>query len=348
MIRPDLAALHDTTRDALRDQLDDVVSAARNASALHVARLIVPTLRAVLDPQRYREDAFHARQGGDPIATRLLATFRTAMLEHRVYGFESIRLTLRAAESGGETRWARPGRIVEGACEWTSGVNGFGWEGHALVGGDDSPSTVGPCPTLLAWDEAPIDLFDWPRTIIPVVAIAHGPRRTVRVGGATDGGDLRVWVDDGGVRTEHRLAHGSDVVEKRDAGRDDPWRGAEVTPDCEKSIWPSSSWPASVAAELRERPVEALTSRLRIAHLKIEPTHVYVELRGDSDVEVGLVIFPRADDQRFLGSRRIAFGYRVREGEIDVTGLQRGLVGALRRVEARIASLILRRLNEQA
>jgi hypothetical protein len=336
VIRPDMTQLRNGGDEELREQLGQVVAAARSASALHVARLLVPTLRSVLDTKRYREDVFRERDGGDPLATRILRTYRRALHTHRVYGFESVELALRASTTDGEARWARPGDAVDGRCVWTAGVHGFGWEGEVKVDAG-GPSAVGPCPTLLAWDEAPIDLAAWPRTIVPVVPVPPGSSRTVRVGGRTEGTDLLLWLEDGGARVEHRLPHGLGLIEAEIlAGRSEHWRGPEVAPECEARLWPAHTWPASVCAELRGRPVQAFTPALRLAHLKVEPTHLYLELRGGADVSIALVVFPREPGQRYLGSKRLAFAYRIRRGTMDLGELQRALARALDRADARM------------
>jgi hypothetical protein len=336
VIRPDMTRLQEGTADELREQLGQVVSAARSASALHVSRLLVPTLRAILDTKRYREDVFCERDGGDPLATRILRTYRQALHTHRVYGFESVDLSLRSATGQAGPCWARPGAAVEGSCTWTAGIHGFGWEGEARVDAG-APCAIGPCPTLLAWGDTPIDLAEWPRTIVPVVPVASGPRRIVRVGGSTEGTELLLWVEDGDARVEHRLPHGLGLIEAEIlTGRSEHWRGPEVVPECEAGLWPAPAWPASVCSEIRGRPAQSLTPALRLVHLKVEPTHLFLELRGGADVSVALVVFPRVAGQPYLGSQRLAFAYRIRRGTMDLGDLQRAFARALQRADARI------------
>jgi hypothetical protein len=103
-------------------------------------------------------------------------------------------------------------------------------------------------------------------------------------------------------------------------------------------LWPDPAWPAAVCGEVRARPSAALTAALRLARVRVEPTHVELEVRGDPDVHVLVVVFPRQEGQRYLGSDRLAFAYRVRAGSHDLRELQRAFAAALARAERRIPS----------
>jgi hypothetical protein len=334
VVRPNATLLREDEGYGPREQLDDVIAAGRSASAWHIARLLVPTLRAVLDTRDYRDDLFHARDMGDATAARIASEYRESLRGHHVYGFASIELALRGAAAAG---WARPEGEVVGSCAWTAGLNGFGWEGEATVG-EEGPAAVGPCPVLRAWDGSPIDLAAWPRTLLPALAVARGPRRTVRVGGMTTGAHLTLWVEDGGARTEHRLPHGLGVIEAEVVAGGKHVRGREITPDCQRTLWPAPTWPASVREELRARPVEALTAALRLRHFHVEPTHLEIALNGEGGEEIAMVVFPRAAGgaKRYLGTERFAFAYKQSSGSMDLAGLHRSFEEALRRVERRL------------
>jgi hypothetical protein len=333
VIRPNSFDLKESY--GLREQLLDVVAAGRCASSLHVVRLLVPTLRPVLDVALYR-DVYRERDGGDPLATRVLATYARGLREKRVYGFEGVRLGLRRADRAG---WARPGAAVEGACSWTLGLNGFGWEATLEVD-ESGPLAVAPCPTILAWGDEPIDLATWPKAIVPAVAIPRGPRRTVRVGGATEGARLVLWVEDGGARTEHRLEHGIGLIEAEAATTQKHVPGRVVSPDADRRIWADRSLPVRIVEELRARPAESLTPALALTYYNITPTCLELELRGEDGLEVAVVVFPREPGMRYLGSPAFAFAYRVAAGTADLGPFQRAFTEALRRAEQRVRDAV--------
>jgi hypothetical protein len=313
------------------EQLATIVSAARSASAFHVARLLVPTLRSVLDPTRYRDDLFDAREELDDTARAIADEYRESLRERGVYGFRGLRLDVHvAAKTGRDADWSSPRARLEGEAHWTTGLQGFGWEGEV-----DAPvgaAAIAVCPSFERWSGGHIELSTWPKALVPSWRIPSNGRR-VRFGAATVGPRLAIWADDGIERVEVTLPHGLGLIEAEVVSSARRVRGRDITPECERALWPSNVWPAAVRASVA-RAFPSATTGLRLGDVRFEPTHVELSLRADTSA-ISVVVFPRASGsggRAFLGTSRLAYAYRAESGVVP-EDVRRTLGEALERAE---------------
>lgn len=343
IIRPDANA---PTSGA--EQLADVVAAAGRLAVAHLLRLLVPALarRAIPEPVDLGNLIRLQECGdGDPFEHRLLDLLVRQILDKRVYGFDGVALewAARPFPGDGGVAWLPAGRPVAGRCQWHAGLNGFGWEGEAEVEAE-AALALAPLPSVLIDGGEALPLAAWSCARFPSLCVAAGPLRTVRLGGDSVGGALRLWVEDGGPRREHRLdctAPTGDAVtvgkapisepshhdrspgppaehSRRPSAGDvvtvpgapfalRPHRHRSPGRRAEHPRWPSPRWPRAVVDAVLDGT--APLGAWQLHTYSASETHLNLFLRASDGYLLKVMIFPRHDDPRTLSAGRFSFAY---------------------------------------